>query len=138
MTDFNHIKTILLKEYETTGKRNEKELKAFLEGMTCLQDYIESNQEETRLNEYVTQEQRISCLQRQLETADKKLARMDKLKEENTKLKNTVATVSNLSKSEFKEFKRDERIKFLVEELEKEKEKNKQLTIENYQLRGNI
>lgn len=138
MTDFNHIKTILLQEYETTGKRDEKELKAFLEGMTYLQDYIESNREDTRLNEYVTQEQRISCLQRQLETADKELSRMDRLKEENTKLKNIVTTVSNLSKSEFKEFKKEERINSLMKELEREKDKNKQLTIENYQLKTNI
>ena len=138
MRDFNHIKKILLKEYETIGKRNEMELVAFLEGMTYLQDYIESNQEEIPLNEYVPEEQRISCLQKQLEKAEKQLSKMDKLKAENIKLQNTIDTVRNLSKSEFKEFKRDERIKSLSEELEKEKEKNKQLAIENYQLKRNM
>ena len=138
MRDFNHIKKILLKEYETIGKRNEMELVAFLEGMTYLQDYIESNQEEIPLNEYVPEEQRISCLQKQLENAEKQLPKMDKLKAENIKLQNTIDTVRNLSKSEFKEFKRDERIKSLSEELEKEKEKNKQLAIENFQLKRNM
>ena len=79
MTDFNHIKTILLKEYETTGKRNEKELKAFLEGMTCLQDYIESNQEETRLNEYVPEKVRIEHLIKELERKERTITELQQV-----------------------------------------------------------
>ena len=74
--DFSKVKKKLLLEFIRNGGGDTK---TFIEGMTYLQDYIESNQEETRLNEYVTQEQRISCLQRQLERKERTITELQQV-----------------------------------------------------------
>ena len=105
MRDFNHIKKILLKEYETIGKRNEMELVAFLEGMTYLQDYIESNQEEIPLNEYVPEEAVIAVLKRQLEEKEKTIKELKiKIKDKNQALNN----YRSMTKDERRELRKEE------------------------------
>ena len=53
--------------------------KTFIEGMTYLQDYIESNQEETRLNEYVPEEVRIEHLIKELERKERTITELQQV-----------------------------------------------------------
>ena len=47
--------------------------------MTYLQDYIESNQEETRLNEYVPEEVRIEHLIKELERKERTITELQQV-----------------------------------------------------------
>lgn len=74
--DYNRIKKKLLLEFIRNGG---VDTRTFLEGMTYLQDYIESNQEDTRLNEYVPEEARIGHLIKELEKKDKTITELEQV-----------------------------------------------------------
>ena len=100
--DYNRIKNKLLLEFIRNGGGDTK---AFLQGMTYLQDYIESNQEEVPLNEYVPEEAVIAVLERQLEEKEKTIKELEaKIKVKNQALKN----IRSMSKNERKELRKEE------------------------------
>lgn len=100
--DYNRIKNKLLLEFIRNGGGNTK---AFLEGMTYLQDYIESNQEEVPLNEYVPEEAVIAVLKRQLEEKEKTIKELEaKIKVKKQALKN----IRSMTKDERRELRKEE------------------------------
>ncbi len=74
--DFSRVKKKLLLEFIRNGGGDTK---TFIEGMTYLQDYIESNQEETRLNEYVPEEVRIEHLIKELERKERTITELQQV-----------------------------------------------------------
>ena len=74
--DFSKVKKKLLLEFIRNGGGDTK---TFIEGMTYLQDYIESNQEETRLNEYVPEEVRIEHLIKELERKERTITELQQV-----------------------------------------------------------
>ncbi len=74
--DFSRVKKKLLLEFIRNGGGDTK---TFIEGMTYLQDYIESNQEETRLNEYVPEEIRIEHLIKELERKERTITELQQV-----------------------------------------------------------
>lgn len=74
--DFCKVKKKLLLEFIRNGGGDTK---TFIEGMTYLQDYIESNQEETRLNEYVPEEVRIEHLIKELERKERTITELQQV-----------------------------------------------------------
>lgn len=100
--DYNRIKNKLLLEFIRNGGGDTK---AFLEGMTYLQDYIESNQKEIPLNEYVPEEVVIAVLKRQLEEKEKTIKELEtKIKVKNQALKN----IRSMTKDERKQLRKEE------------------------------
>ena len=73
---FSRVKKKLLLEFIRNGGGDTK---TFIEGMTYLQDYIESNQEETRLNEYVPEEVRIEHLIKELERKERTITELQQV-----------------------------------------------------------
>ena len=74
--DFSRVKKKLLLEFIRNGGGDTK---TFIEGMTYLQDYIESNQEETRLNEYVPEEVRIEHLIKERERKERTITELQQV-----------------------------------------------------------
>ena len=74
--DFCKVKKKLLLEFIRNGGGDPR---TFIEGMTYLQDYIESNQEETRLNEYVPEKVRIEHLIKELERKERTITELQQV-----------------------------------------------------------
>ena len=74
--DFSKVKKKLLLEFIRNGGGDPR---TFIEGMTYLQDYIESNQEETRLNEYVPEKVRIEHLIKELERKERTITELQQV-----------------------------------------------------------
>ena len=74
--DFSKVKKKLLLEFIRNGGGDPR---TFIEGMTYLQDYIESNQKETRLNEYVPEEVRIEHLIKELERKERTITELQQV-----------------------------------------------------------
>ena len=84
--DFTRVKNKLLLEYIRDGGRDTK---AFLEGMTYLQDYIESGRDEMPLNCFVPEEAVTTVLKRQLQDREETIKELEKkIRLKNQALKN--------------------------------------------------